>query len=100
MVIVESAITHRVFKNQIKGLWSEDFDRLTIGLGKGAASAMVIYLILKLLVLADGDNWEYLNTPYGYWFLLELFGFVLLPVFLFISAARNENAKLARFAGF
>jgi Ni/Fe-hydrogenase subunit HybB-like protein len=100
MVIVESAITHRVFANQIKDFSHQEFDRLTIGLGKGAASAMVIYLILKLLGIADADQWEYLNTPYGYWFLVELVGFVLFPVFLFTSAARNDNARLARIAGF
>jgi Ni/Fe-hydrogenase subunit HybB-like protein len=100
MVIVESSITHRVFANQIKGLSHQEFDRLTVGLGKGAASAMVIYLILKLLGIADADAWEYLNTPYGYWFLVELIGFVLFPVFLFTSAARNDNARLARVAGF
>lgn len=100
MVIVESTITHRVFKSQVKDFSQPDFDRLTIGLGKGAASAMVIYLILKMLGVADADNWEYLNTPYGYWFLVELLGFVLFPVFLFTSAARNDNAKLARIAGF
>lgn len=100
MVIVESTITHRVFKSQVKDFSHTDFDRLTVGLGKGAASAMVIYLILKMLAIADADNWEYLNTPYGYWFLVELIGFVLFPVFLFTSAARNDNAKLARIAGF
>jgi Ni/Fe-hydrogenase subunit HybB-like protein len=100
MVIVESSITHRVFKSQIKDFSQGDFDRLTIGLGKGAASAMVIYLILKMLGIADADNWEYLNTPYGYWFLVELLGFVLFPVFLFTSAARNNNAKLVRIGGF
>ena len=100
MVIVESTITHHVFKSQVKDFSQADFDKLTIGLGKGTASAMVIYLILKLLGIADADNWEYLNTPYGYWFLVELIGFVLFPVFLFTSAARNDNAKLTRIAGF
>ncbi len=100
MVIVESSITHRVFKSQIENFSHIEFDKLTIGLGKGAASAMVVYFILKIFNMADSDTWAYLNTPYGYWFLVELLGFVLVPVFLFVSAARNDNAKLARFAGF
>jgi len=100
MVIVESTITHRVFKSQIENFSHAEFDKLTIGLGRGAASAMFIYFILKIFAIADADTWAYLNTPYGYWFLVELLGFVLLPVFLFTSAARNSNAKLARFAGF
>ena len=100
MVIVESAITHRVFKSQIENFSHAEFDKLTVGLGKGAASAMFIYFILKIFAIADADTWAYLNTPYGYWFLVELLGFVLLPVFLFVSAARNNNAKLVRFTGF
>ena len=99
MVIVESTITHRVFKSQIENFSHAEFDKLTIGLGKGAASALFIYFILKIFAIADADTWAYLNTPYGYWFLVELLGFVLLPVFFFTSAARNDNAKLARFAG-
>jgi Ni/Fe-hydrogenase subunit HybB-like protein len=100
MVIVESTITHRVFKSQIENFSHADFDKLTVGLGKGAASAMFIYFILKIFAIADADTWHSLNTPYGYWFLVELLGFVLLPVFLFVSAARNNNAKLVRLAGF
>lgn len=99
MVIVESTITHRIFKSQIENFSHAEFDKLTIGLGKGAASAMFIYFILKIFAIADADTWAYLDTPYGYWFLVELLGFVLLPVFFFTSAARNNNAKLARFAG-
>ncbi len=99
MVIVESTITHRIFKSQIENFSHAEFDKLTIGLGKGAASAMFIYFILKIFAIADADTWAYLDTPYGYWFLVELLGFVLLPVFFFTSAARNNSAKLARFAG-
>jgi len=99
MVIVESTITHRIFKSQIENFSHAEFDKLTIGLGKGAASALFIYFILKIFAIADADTWAYLDTPYGYWFLVELLGFVLLPVFFFTSAARNDNAKLARFAG-
>jgi Ni/Fe-hydrogenase subunit HybB-like protein len=100
MVIVESTISHRVFKSQLGNFDHDHFDKLIIGLGKGTASAMFLYFILKLLVLADADEWATLNTPYGYWYLFEILGFVLLPVFLFTSGARNQNAKLVRFAGF
>src|SRR4030043_244183 len=99
MVIVESTISHRVFKSQLGNFDHDHFDKLIIGLGKGTASAMFLYFILKLLVLADADEWATLNTPYGYWYLFEILGFVLLPVFLFTSGARNQNAKLVRFAG-
>jgi Ni/Fe-hydrogenase subunit HybB-like protein len=100
MVIVESTISHRVFKRQLANFDHAQYDRLTIGLGKATASALFIYFILKMFDLAHSDNWAYLNTPYGYWYLFEILGFVLLPAFLFTSAARNQNAKLVRFAGY
>jgi Ni/Fe-hydrogenase subunit HybB-like protein len=49
--------------------------------------------------LAHSNTWGYLNTPYGYWFLVETLGFVLFPALLFTSGARNQNTKLVRFAG-
>lgn len=100
MVIVESTITHKVFKRQLQHFDQARFDRQTIGLGKATASALFIYLILKIFDLAHYNNWGYINTPYGYWYLVEMLGFVLLPALLFTHAARKEKAKLVRFTGF
>lgn len=100
MVIVEGTITHRVFRDQLKDLDHADFDRKTIGLGKATAAALYIYLILKVFDLAHYDKWHYLNTPFGWWYLLEMVGFVLIPALAFTSAVRTGNAKLVRIAGF
>lgn len=100
MVIFESTITHKVFKRQLQHFDQAKFDRQTIGLGKAAASALFIYFILKIFDLAHSNNWAYLSTPYGYWYLVELLGFVLLPALLFTHAARKGKASLVRFTGF
>jgi len=100
MVIVESTITHKVFRKQLKDFNQAEYDRLTIGLGKGTASALFVYFILKIFDLAHANDWAYLNTPYGYWYLLEILGFVLLPAMLFTHAARKGKAQLVRFTGF
>jgi Ni/Fe-hydrogenase subunit HybB-like protein len=100
MVIVESSITHKVFQRQIKDFNPVEYDKLTIGLGKGTAAGLFIYFILKIFDLAHSNNWAYLNTPFGFWYLFELLGFILVPAFLFVSAARNGNAKLVRYTGF
>lgn len=100
MVIFESTITHKVFRRQLQHFDKAKFDRQTIGLGKAAASALFIYFILKIFDIAHYNNWAYLNTPYGYWYLVELLGFVLLPALLFTHAARKEKASLVRFTGF
>lgn len=100
MVIVESTITHGVFKGQLKNFSQADFDRRTIGLGIGAAASLFIYFILKIFDLAHSDNWAYLNTFYGFWYLVEIIGFVLVPALLFASGVRTRNAKLIRLTGF
>jgi Ni/Fe-hydrogenase subunit HybB-like protein len=100
MVIVESTITHKVFKRQLKDFNEAEHNRLVIGLGKATASALFIYFILKIFDLAHSDNWAYLNTPYGYWYLVEMLGFVLLPALFFAHAARKGKVKLVQFLGF
>jgi len=100
MVIVESTITHKIFKKQLKNFNEAEYNRLVIGLGKATASALFVYFILKIFDLAHSDNWAYLNTPYGYWYLVEILGFVLLPALLFAHAARKGKAKLVQFTGF
>jgi Ni/Fe-hydrogenase subunit HybB-like protein len=100
MVIVESTITHGVFKNQLKNFNQAEFDKRTIGLGTAAAAGLFIYFILKIFDIAHYGNWAYLSTFYGYWYLLEVLGFVLLPAMLFASGVRNRNARLIRLTGF
>ena len=99
MVIVESTISHRVFKNQLGHLDHHKYDKLVVNLGKAAASGLFIYFILKVFDLGLGEKFHYLLTPFGYWYMVEILGFVLFPACLFVSAARNNNASLTRFAG-
>jgi Ni/Fe-hydrogenase subunit HybB-like protein len=99
MVIFESTITHKVFRKQLQHFDQDEYDRRTIGLGKATASALFVYFILKIFDLAHSNNWAYLNSPYGYWYLVELLGFVLLPVFLFAHGARKGKANIVRFTG-
>ncbi len=96
MAIFESSLTHRVFKRQVEHFDYAEFDRLTIGLGKAASAALFTYFFLKLFGLAHSNNWGLLNTPYGYWFLLEVLGFVFLPAFLFAYGVRYKNVKVTR----
>lgn len=98
MVIVESMLSHRVFHHQVADQDPARIDRLIIGLGKAASVVLFTYFFLKWVGVAHGQNWHLLNTPYGYWFLLEVFGFVLLPCFLYAHAVRKQSVGLVRFA--
>jgi Ni/Fe-hydrogenase subunit HybB-like protein len=96
MVIVESALSHKIFRDQIDPKRHVDVDAITLGLGKAASIVLFTYFFLKLIGIADGNHWGLLNTPLGHWFLVELIGFVLLPCFLFAYGVREGNATLVR----
>ncbi|MEW6002778.1 MAG: NrfD/PsrC family molybdoenzyme membrane anchor subunit [Nitrospirota bacterium] len=96
IVIIEGALTHRIFKRQVEHFDGAEFDKLTIGLGKAASAALFTYFFLKLFGLAHSNNWAFLSTPYGYWFLVEILGFVFLPAFLFAYGVRHRDVKVVR----
>ncbi len=96
MVIVESGLSHRVFRSQVDPHGQEQLDKLTLGLSRGAAVVLFAYFFLKLQGLVDSGRFDLLLTPYGYWFLFEMLGFVLAPSFLYAIAVRRANARLAR----
>ncbi|NVM03649.1 MAG: hypothetical protein HWN67_15065, partial [Candidatus Helarchaeota archaeon] len=54
----------------------------------------------EIIGIAHGHKWALLNTPYGYWFLGEIFIFVLLPCFLFVFGVRRKSVSLIRFTSF
>lgn len=97
MVIFVSQLTRRFFKNQADAEYLASLDNITLGLGKAASFVLVTYFALKVVAIAHDNHWLLLATPFGYWFLVELFVFVLLPCFLFVLAAQKKMVGLVRF---
>ncbi len=98
MVIFEGSISQRVFRSQIGASHRAAHDDIVIGLARVCAGTMYIYFFLKVLVFVHGQQWTYINTPMGYWFLVEIVGFVLIPVRLYTQAVRFGNLALIRVA--
>jgi Ni/Fe-hydrogenase subunit HybB-like protein len=98
MVIFEGSISHRVFFDQISEENHKKQKNIVKGLSKICAVAMFAYFTLQLLVFIHGKRWEYLDTPMGYWYLLEMIGFVLLPMMLFFTSYRKSNITMIRVA--
>jgi Ni/Fe-hydrogenase subunit HybB-like protein len=96
VVIVESTLSHKIFRDQIEPRRHVDLDALTLGLGKAASVVLFTYFFLKLLGIADGGHWDLLKTPLGRWFQVELLGLVLLPCFLLAHGVRERNVRLVR----
>ncbi len=98
LVIFEGSISHRVFKDKLSYEYRTSYKDMMVGLGKICAGAMFVYFFLKLVLLIHGGHWSLLNTPMGYWYLIEVVGLVAIPCFLFLQGARYKNLTLIRVA--
>jgi Ni/Fe-hydrogenase subunit HybB-like protein len=98
MVIFEGTISHRVFFDQISEKHHREHNRIVKGLSRICAVAMFAYFFLQVLVFVHGKNGQHLNSPMGYWYLVEMLGFVLLPMVLFFYSYRKGNISLIRIA--
>jgi Ni/Fe-hydrogenase subunit HybB-like protein len=96
MVIVESSLSHRIFRSQLDPTGHVDVDRLTLGLARAASIVLFAYFFIRLQGLADSQNWALLNTPYGYWYLFEMLGFILLPCLVYAFGVRYRKPALVR----
>jgi len=98
MVLFESTLAHKHFAYKMDKDHIEERQGVTFGYGKAAALVLAGYFAIKIFGIALGNNWALLFTPYGLWFMLEMFGFVLLPCFLFAIGVRDRKAGLIRVA--
>jgi Ni/Fe-hydrogenase subunit HybB-like protein len=96
MVIVESALSHRLFGSQIQPGQRVDLDELAIGLARAAAILLFAYFFIRVQGLLDSGAFPMLASRYGAWYLFEIVGFVLVPSLLFAHGARTRRATLVR----
>jgi len=98
MVIFEGSISHKVFFNQISEKNHRAQQKIIHGLAKICTGALFVYFFLQLLVFIHGKHWNLIDTPMGYWYLLEMIGFVLAPMMLFFYSYRTNSILLIRLA--
>ncbi len=96
MVIFESTLSHRFFKHKMDADHLAEKDTVALGFGKAAALVLAGYFVIKVIGVAADNNWHYLASGYGAWFLVELLGFVALPCFLYAVGVRDKNVRLIR----
>jgi Ni/Fe-hydrogenase subunit HybB-like protein len=95
MVIFVGIMSKRVFGHKME-ISRERLDRLTVGLGKGGAIALAVYFSVKFIDVSLADNWHYIATPMGLWYLVEMLGFVLLPCIIYGIGYRESRPGLIR----
>ncbi len=98
MVIFEGSISHKVFPDQISEKNHKSQNGIVHGLSKICALTMFAYFCLQMLVFIHAKRWDLINTPMGYWFLVEMIGFVFIPMMMFFYSYRTGNIFMIRFA--
>ncbi|GAB4342523.1 MAG: polysulfide reductase NrfD [Calditrichia bacterium] len=98
MVIFEGSISHKVFRHQISPEDHIAHYDILLGLSKICAGSMFVYLFLKILAFVHGQNFDLIFTPMGWWFLVEIVGFVALPCILFTISVRRNKIPLVKVA--
>ena len=96
MIIIESMFTHRIFSDRLDEAHRASHNKILLGLAKGSASVMAAYLFLKVIDLTHGHQLGLLLTPMGYWYLVEVAGFTLLPLVLYVVAIRKQSTRLVQ----
>jgi Ni/Fe-hydrogenase subunit HybB-like protein len=96
MVIFEGTLSHHYLHHKMDEAHLKNNEGLVLGFGKAAAWVMAGYFMIKTIGVAADDNWHYLATGYGAWFLVEMLGFIALPAFLYAVGVRDKNTKMIR----
>ncbi len=98
MVIFEGTLAHKWLHHKMDETHLAESRGVVLGFGKAASFIMMGYVGIKIIGLAVDNNWHYLTTGWGLWYLLELIGFVLFPAILYSAGSREKNTKLIRIA--
>ncbi|HLN74120.1 MAG: NrfD/PsrC family molybdoenzyme membrane anchor subunit [Methylococcaceae bacterium] len=98
MVIFEGSISSKVFSEQITEKTHKSHNTIVHSLSKVCAVTMFAYFFLQFLVFIHAKRWDLINTPMGYWFLVEMIGFVFIPMVMFFYSYRTANILMIRIA--
>jgi Ni/Fe-hydrogenase subunit HybB-like protein len=96
MVIFESTLSHRFFAYKMDETHLKEANDITLGFGKAASYVLAGYFAIKVMGISTANNWHYLKTGYGTWYLVELLGFVALPSALYAIGVRIKSTGLIK----
>ncbi len=100
MVICVSTIVIYTMKWRCDDRFIDNLDRITISLAKGAALGLVTYLIMKIIAVAHDNEWAYIATGWGAWWLFEMITGVIVPMALLAYGAHHKLVGICRIGAF
>lgn len=96
MVIFVSSLVGRFMKWRCDANYLDNLDSITIGLAKGASMALITYLIIKIVAVAHDEEWLYLVSGWGMYYVAELFFMAVVPLCMFAVGVRHRKVALVR----
>jgi len=96
MVICVSTVVIYTMKWRCDQRFIDSLDRITISLAKGASMGLITYLFIKFLAVAHDNEWAYLATGWGAWWLFEIFFGVVLALVVLAIGIHHKSVALCR----
>lgn len=100
MVIAVATVIKKTMAWRCDDRWLDNLDAQTLTLARGACMGLITYLAIKLLAVAHDNEWGYLATGWGQWFLAELAIGVVLPLIVFAYGIKNNRIGIVRLGAF
>jgi Ni/Fe-hydrogenase subunit HybB-like protein len=100
MVIFEGTLAHKPWHHKMDETYLKEHDGVILGFSRGASMSLAAYFCVKLVAMAYDNNWAYLATGWGAWWLVEVLGFVLAPCIMYAIGSREKNIPLIKWAAF
>ena len=96
MVIFEGMLAHKGVHHYMDKTHLREADEVSFAFARAASFILFAYFMLKLIDMLVQANLPYVFTGYGAWWLVEMFGFVLLPALLYAKGARDRSLTFCR----
>jgi Ni/Fe-hydrogenase subunit HybB-like protein len=96
MVIIEGGISHRVFHDRVSPALARSHDAIVLGLAKIAGATMFVYLFLEALKFLHGRLWLVFSGGWAGWYLVEVLGFVALPMVLLLRGSLTRHLGMVK----
>jgi Ni/Fe-hydrogenase subunit HybB-like protein len=98
MVIFESGVSHRIFRDRTDPNRNVDLDGIALSLARAGAIVLFAYVFLRLQGVAESGTWAMLATGWGVLWLVEVGGLALVPSLLLAYGSRHRRVGIVRVA--
>lgn len=97
-VLLEGSLAQRLFASRVSGGHSAEHADISYGLARLSVGIMLVYLALKVVELVMTGEYRLLAADsYGYWYVVELVGFVLIPALVMLKGLSGRDLAVVKY---